>query len=90
MIIFKIVVIVSVFAIIILAAYRLFRYFNQRIIAPYVLAPVIMFCLGYGLRFSENKDLIDMGYFLTDISSMLIFLFLAAASFLGQLKYYKE
>jgi len=51
--------------------------------------PLLVFALGFALRLTDQKELIDTGFFLTDYSSLFVYLLFAACLVLGQLKYWK-
>ena len=48
----------------------------------------LMFCIGFVLRLSNDNDIIDIGYFLTDFSYLLSYLLIAFAALFGQAKYH--
>ncbi len=49
----------------------------------------ILFSVGFGLRLSQNKEIVDFGFFLTEISYLFTYLLFTAALMLGQKKYWK-
>ncbi|MBI2141192.1 hypothetical protein HYU16_02100 [Candidatus Woesearchaeota archaeon] len=49
----------------------------------------VLFSLGFGFRFGQSKDVVDFGFFLTEISYLLTYLLFTAALILGQKKYWK-
>jgi succinate dehydrogenase hydrophobic anchor subunit len=51
--------------------------------------PLIIFVIGFSLRLSESKLVIDTGYFMTEFTYVFIYLIFAMAVLLGQLKYWK-
>lgn len=56
----------------------------------YLLFPLLLFSLGFVLRLSQNKPLIDLGYFLTEFSTLFVTVLFTAFLFLGQMKYWKK
>lgn len=48
---------------------------------------VVLFSAGFLLRLNANKQLIDIGYYLTDFSFLLSYLIIGTAALLGQAKY---
>ena len=55
-----------------------------------VFFPLAAFAIGYYLRLSDVKGVIDTGYFLTDFSYLFVYLLFALSFILGQLKYWKK
>lgn len=51
---------------------------------------LLMFTLGYILRLSAQKQFVDIGYYLTDLSYLFTYIIFTAALILGQIKYWKE
>ena len=51
--------------------------------------PLVIFVIGFSLRFSESQSVIDTGYFMTEFTYVFIYLIFAMAVLLGQLKYWK-
>jgi hypothetical protein len=51
--------------------------------------PLVVFVIGFSLRLSESKPVIDTGYFMTEFTYVFIYLIFAMAVLLGQLKYWK-
>lgn len=56
----------------------------------YLLFPLWLFGLGFSLRLTINKSLIDLGYFLTDFSTFFVTVLFTLFLFLGQIKYWKK
>jgi len=54
------------------------------------ICPILVFGLGFVLRLSEKKELIDLGYFLTGFAALFLSTLFAIFLFLGQLKYWKR
>lgn len=53
------------------------------------LLPLLSFIIGFSLRFTGDKFLIDIGFFFTDFSYLFVYLIFAVALILGQLRYWK-
>lgn len=53
------------------------------------LVPLIIFIIGFSLRISGNKNMIDLGYFMTDFSALSATILFTVCLFLGQVKYWK-
>lgn len=67
------------------------RRFTKELSLPVILIfPVIIFSVGFGLRFSENKPIVDLGYFLTESTSIFLYALFTGALILGQFKYWKK
>lgn len=89
MIVFQVFTIVVLFFSQSLLILLLLRSFKRKIAnAVYFIFPLFVFCVGFSLRLSNNRSLIDLGYFLTDISSLFVYLLFSAFLFLGQVKYW--
>ena len=56
----------------------------------YLLFPLWLFGLGFSLRLMMDKSLIDLGYFLTDFSTLFVTILFTLFLFLGQLRYWKK
>lgn len=70
---------------------KLFKTFNLKIKwAMYFLIPLIIFCLGFILRLTKVEDIISLGYFLTDFTSLFIYVLFAITFLLGQIHYWKK
>lgn len=70
---------------------RVFRKFGIgiRTVLP-LLAPLLTFSIGFGLRLSGKSYLVDLGFFLTDFSTLFVSVLFTAFLFFGQLKYWKK
>lgn len=53
-----------------------------------VLFPLLVFVTGFSLRLSGEKEMIDLGFFFTEFSFLFVYLILAVALILGQIKYW--
>jgi hypothetical protein len=58
--------------------------------AIFFLVPLFFFCLGFSLRLTEAKPLVDLGYFFTEFSYLFVYTLFAIFLFLGQVKYWKK
>ena len=56
----------------------------------FFLVPLFFFCLGFSLRLTEAKALVDTGYFLTEFSYLFVYTLFAIFLFLGQIRYWKK
>ena len=61
---------------------------NGRLILASLSFILQLFFAGFGLRVSEEKNLIDLGFMLTDAAFLLTYLLFTTALLLGQVKYY--
>lgn len=50
--------------------------------------PILLFSIGFSLRLTGDAGLVDIGFFLTDFSSLTIWIIFALTFVLGQLKYW--
>jgi len=51
--------------------------------------PLITYSLGFYLRIGQNQDLIDLGFFFTELSSLFVTIIFSICLFLGQIKYWQ-
>ncbi|MFA5827934.1 MAG: hypothetical protein WC841_01030 [Candidatus Shapirobacteria bacterium] len=49
----------------------------------------LIFITGIGLRISNNKNLVDFGYFLTDFSGLIATVLFTICLYPGQIKYWQ-
>jgi hypothetical protein len=54
-----------------------------------VMLPLSLFVIGFALRLSGEKELVDVGSFFTDFSFLVVYLIFAVSFVLGQVKYWK-
>jgi len=69
---------------------RLLKRFGRIDIAVYFILPIFIYCLGFALRLSGKTELIDLGYFFTEGTYIIIYTIFSLAILLGQLKYWKK
>ena len=55
-----------------------------------MLFPVILFTIGFALRLTGVKEIIDIGFFFTDFTYVFIYIMFTASFMLGQIKYWKK
>jgi hypothetical protein len=55
-----------------------------------ILFPLAVFTAGFSLRLTGAREIVDMGFFLTDFSFLFTYLLFASSFVLGQLKYWKK
>ena len=70
--------------------FRFLAQFNTRktTFTP-LFAALIIFTTGFTLRLSKNPDIIDIGFFLTEMGLLFTYLLFTSALILGQKKYWK-
>jgi hypothetical protein len=51
--------------------------------------PLILFVIGFILRLSVDKSIVDIGFFFTEINYVFVYAIFATAWLLGQSKYHK-
>lgn len=49
---------------------------------------LIMFTIGFAMRLTQNEEVVNLGYYLTEISYLFTYLLFTAALILGQKKYW--
>ncbi len=52
--------------------------------------PLLLFVLGFLMRLTEDKAIVDTGFFFTDFSYIFVYLLFALSFLLGQFKYWKK
>ena len=77
-------------AIVVIALYYHIMQFKttKKLFAP-IFIILLVFTIGFALRLSEAKQMVDTGYFLTEISDLATNLLFTVALILGQKKYWK-
>ncbi len=70
--------------------FNLLRHFERKDLVVYTSIPVALFSLGFIMRLSNEKLIIDCGFFLTEISFLLIYSIFAITFVLGQIKYWEK
>jgi hypothetical protein len=52
--------------------------------------PLFFFTVGFLMRLNGDKEMVDLGFFLTDFSNLYIYTLFATFLMLGQLRYWKK
>lgn len=52
--------------------------------------PLFIFTLGFSLRLSGIREIVDLGFFFTDFTFVFIYIMFTASFMLGQIKYWKK
>ncbi len=73
--------------VIIESLFLLFTYLTVKLLR---LCPLFIFSIGFIFRLTDNKVLIDLGYYFTEYSFLFIYILFAITFFLGQLRYWKK
>ena len=69
----------------------LLQQFNRDLkIALLFIIPLLFFSLGFVLRMSAKPLIVDLGFFLTEFSSLFVSILFAMCLLLGQLKYWEK
>lgn len=67
------------------------RRFTKDIKLPLMLfVPIITFSSGFIMRLSENRQIVDLGFFFTESATIFIYILFTCVLILGQLKYWKK
>lgn len=90
MLAFQIGFILTVLLFLVIEIILLLRKFEKGSTAIYFIVPSTFFAVGFSLRLTSNKSMIDLGYFLTEISLLFTYILLVIFLFLGQAKYWKK
>ncbi len=85
-----IITIALVFFLLTTLIYRLLKKFNKVNLFIYFLIPLLIFTTGFILRLSSKNEFIGLGYFLTDISNLWLYILFTLGIILGQVKYWKK
>jgi len=51
--------------------------------------PLLTYAVGFTLRLSGNKELVDLGFFFTEFSTIFVTILFSLCLYLGQLKYWR-
>jgi len=51
--------------------------------------PLLIYVVGFTLRLSGNKELVDLGFFFTEFSSIFVTVLFSLCLYLGQLRYWR-
>jgi len=70
--------------------FRLLKKFNRQDVYIYFIVPIFMYGLGFIMRLSDNEKLINLGYFFTEGTFVVIYIVFSISFLLGQLKYWKK
>jgi len=60
----------------------------KRKITLVFLTVVLLFSAGFAMRLNAEREIIDLGYYLTDFAFLFAYLLIAVAALLGQAKYH--
>ena len=52
------------------------------------IAPLLTFVIGFSLRLTGNKTLVDLGFFLTEFSTIFVTVLFTLCLYLGQVRYW--
>ena len=64
--------------------------FGRRDLLVHFLTPIIFYSFGFVLRISKVEPLIDIGYYFTDISFLILYSIFSVGIIIGQIKYWKK
>lgn len=84
--IFVIFLLLALFSLLIILLLKKFRK-DLRITLLFI-APLLIFCLGFGMRLSAAPKMVDLGFFFTEFSGLFVSVLFAVCLMLGQLKYW--
>ena len=51
--------------------------------------PLLTYVTGFTLRLSGHKELVDLGFFFTEFSTLFVTILFSLCLYLGQIKYWK-
>lgn len=81
------ILLLSIFSVFLMKFFSRFKL--KKFYVVFFCMPLFSFAFGYSLRLTEDKFLVDNGFFVTDFSFLFVYLLTAIALILGQLKYWK-
>lgn len=81
---------VFVFIVLILVLILILKKFNRKDLFLYLSLSLILFTIGFSMRLSGKTEIIDLGFFFTEISSIWLYTLFVLALLLGQIKYWKK
>jgi len=61
---------------------------KKRRVIVFVL-PLLIYTIGFTLRLTKIEDLIDLGYFFTEFSTLFVTILFSLCMYLGQLRYWR-
>ncbi|HLC77614.1 MAG TPA: hypothetical protein VJH92_00635 [Candidatus Nanoarchaeia archaeon] len=70
--------------------YFILAHFNKKSFLIYFIVPLTLFVLGFILRLSLQNEFVDLGYFLTEISNLWLYILFTLGIILGQVRYWKK
>ncbi|OGK37590.1 hypothetical protein A3B02_00670 [Candidatus Roizmanbacteria bacterium RIFCSPLOWO2_01_FULL_42_14] len=86
--------VITIFAVTVVYCLIIFlfcRRFISDITMPLILSmPIVAFSIGFILRLSKQTSTIDIGYFLTDSSTIMPYMLITGALILGQLRFWRK
>ena len=90
MLLWQLIVQMIILIILVMALNKFLSQFATKKAAFYPLFLVLfMFSTGFAFRLSNNKPLVDFGFFFTEISYLFTYVLFTAALILGQKKYWR-
>lgn len=54
------------------------------------LLPLLTYLIGFSLRVTSDKSLVDLGFFFTEFSTIFVTVLFTICLYLGQVKYWRE
>ena len=51
--------------------------------------PLVSFVIGFTLRLSGNQELVDIGYFFTEFTTLFVTVLFSLCIYFGQIKYWR-
>jgi len=66
------------------------RKFERKGLMAYFLLPLVLFVIGFTMRLNSNSEIIDMGFFFTEISNVWLYVLFTLFLLLGQIRYWKK
>ena len=81
---------ILVFTVLNIFLFILLKKFNRKDLFPYLCLPLVLFTMGFTMRLASTKEIVDLGFFFTEISSIWLYALFVLALLLGQIRYWKK
>ena len=66
------------------------RFKKEKTFSLLLIIPITVFSLGYVLRLTGSKPIVDVGFFFTDSAYIFIYSLFTSALVIGQIKFWKK
>ncbi|MBI4999225.1 hypothetical protein HZB97_00455 [Candidatus Gottesmanbacteria bacterium] len=77
----------SIFTILIFTFLREFKILKRRVLV--FIFPLFTYVVGFSLRLTGDKELVDLGFFFTEFSTIFVTVLFSLSLYLGQIRYWR-